>query len=108
MDFRDRAPIGLSLILAAQHSLEELCKSIRHRAFIPTPLILTQPPSLRRLRMIAIHDRLAQLDVMRREVDELGEWYEQLRTRLQRQHAIYTSALAPITALPHELLHKIF
>lgn len=109
MEVHDHVHIDLSLFLAAQNSLDELYMSLAEASsFHPSPLILTQPPSLQRSRGSAIHNHLAQLDAKQHELDELGKKYEQLRAHLQRQRGICTSALAPVTALPHELLRRIF
>lgn len=92
----------------ADAALESLTRHLASSVFDSRSIILTQPPSPRLERAVAISKSLATLNVQWQKLEELGKRYSELRKRLTRRRAICGSAMAPITALPNEIPRNIF
>lgn len=72
-----------------------------------TPLALIQPPSERPSREDALRQRYMQLGIQHLHLRKIEEKLMKLRRHVFRQQTLCTDALAPISALPHEIICRI-
>lgn len=93
---------------AVDVALANLGRFLDASALDCTPILLTHPPSRRAERMTALKAIHTAFDSYQEKMDAIGRRHAELKTRLTRQRAMYASALAPISAMPPELVEEIF
>lgn len=93
---------------AVDAALEKLALLMDASTFDSTPILVTQPPSRRAGRVATLKVMCTTLDSYQDKLDAIGRRHAELKTRLMRQRAMCVSALAPISAMPPELLQEVF
>lgn len=91
-----------------EHAVSALETYLRGQAFDYSPLILSQPPSKREARRLDLQNVLAPLKQQMSRIVELHKRMTAIRDDLTRLHSMCHTALSPISALPHELLRRVF
>lgn len=94
--------------VAVDAALDNLERFLDASNFDKLPILLTQPPSRRIERIASIKAMCARFDSYQNKLDALASRHTQLRTRVARRRAMCASSLAPISAMPSELLLDVF
>lgn len=94
--------------VAADTALDVLSEILLSFAQDFTPIILSHPPNRRSARIGAIKQSLSELEIQQQRLDALVTKLSYLQAGLTRRRALCASALAPISAMPSEILCGIF
>src|ERR1700712_2967778 len=73
---------------------------------IASPLLIYDPTS-RRSHINALHDRIQEVNDICQGIEKLHEQVSKLRHQWNRHRAVVHNALAPIHALPDEILAEL-
>lgn len=104
------------LVLAMPESalqLSDLLQQLAHFFELPqneigAPILSTHPPIDRAPLTHFVEQRIRTLDVLRKNAEQLTEKIAEISRNLCREQVLCTTILAPVSALPNELLIYIF
>lgn len=80
----------------------------RAQNFDCTPIILSQPPSRRDSRLEALMNAKECLELQQSQFQSTYERLTAIRHSIQQCYAMCCTALSPVSALPHEILRRVF
>lgn len=87
------------------NKLDVLCQS---KNYSSTPTLLIHPPSARLEHAQSLADNVDKVNSRRTQMLQVTTLFAKVQNRLREQFSLYASAASPVSALPTELLQKIF
>lgn len=96
------------LLESVLQQIRQLDGSLKSQTLDYSPVLLKQPPSTRASRQAELSQALEHLELQWSLLEEITTHVENARNVLRHQRSLCHSALAPVSALPQEVLGHIF